>query len=287
VAWWCVTWVCRGTSPATPLTSAWKQLLSSTGVCSACTVLCCGATSTSSQLVQRSMHALSGAVRTDMCVLVRPSIHACGCLYLHGVGCRGTYFGRCVVSRSSPLAAQLQLPHGVPALLVAKHGAVLGKAHIDQFGGADIWEEEVRWQSSVDAALVHGCCMLHVDRHSARDRADQLGPMMRPGSVALCGHTNSVACRAVLSVCLQVLSYLRRFKVLSAGGSAESGTSRAAAAQHGGSSDDDGSEESDGEVGSGWHPAHSMTLQICMQCLCFPPSRLVYVSDRTLHCRRC
>lgn len=60
------------------------------------------------------------------------------------VCCRGTYFARSVVSRSSPLIAQLQLPHGIPALLVAKHCALLGKAHIDQFGGADIWDEEVR-----------------------------------------------------------------------------------------------------------------------------------------------
>jgi hypothetical protein len=57
--------------------------------------------------------------------------------------CRGTYFARCVVSRNSPLVAQLQLPHGLPALLVAKHCAVLGKAHIHQFGGADVWDEEV------------------------------------------------------------------------------------------------------------------------------------------------
>jgi hypothetical protein len=56
---------------------------------------------------------------------------------------RGTYFARAVVSRGSPLVCQLQLPHGVPALLVAKHCALLGKAHIQQFGGADIWEEEV------------------------------------------------------------------------------------------------------------------------------------------------
>lgn len=56
---------------------------------------------------------------------------------------RGTYFVRCVVSRGTPLVAQLQLPHGIPALLVVKHGAVLGKAHINQFGGADIWSEEV------------------------------------------------------------------------------------------------------------------------------------------------
>lgn len=60
------------------------------------------------------------------------------------VCCRGTYFARSLVSRSSPLIAQLQLPHGVPALLVAKHCALLGKAHINQFGGADIWEEQVR-----------------------------------------------------------------------------------------------------------------------------------------------
>jgi hypothetical protein len=62
----------------------------------------------------------------------------------HCVFCRGTYFARSVVSRSSPLIAQLQLPRGIPALLVAKHCALLGKAHTNQFGGADIWDEEVR-----------------------------------------------------------------------------------------------------------------------------------------------
>jgi hypothetical protein len=51
------------------------------------------------------------------------------------------------VSRGSSarLAAELGLPHGVPALLVAKGGALLGKAHISQFGGADdVWDEQVR-----------------------------------------------------------------------------------------------------------------------------------------------
>lgn len=62
--------------------------------------------------------------------------------------------------------------------MVAKHGAVLGKAHIDQFGGADIWEEEVR-QFSVDAVLVHlGCSMLQtiICMDIVWDRANQLGP---------------------------------------------------------------------------------------------------------------
>jgi len=68
----------------------------------------------------------------------------------HGLTCRGTYFVRCVVSRGTPLVAQLQLPHGIPALLVVKHGAVLGKAHINQFGGADIWSEEVRQPLAVN-----------------------------------------------------------------------------------------------------------------------------------------
>eukprot|EP00775_Hariotina_reticulata_P009687 gene9687-9845_t len=64
---------------------------------------------------------------------------------------RGTYFTRVVVSRHSPLVAQLQLPHGVPALLVGRQGAVLGKAPLAAFGrGADIWEEE-------DAELAAAC----------------------------------------------------------------------------------------------------------------------------------
>jgi hypothetical protein len=48
-----------------------------------------------------------------------------------------------VVQRGSPLVSRLQLPQGVPALLVALQGSLLGKAHITQFGGHDIWEEEV------------------------------------------------------------------------------------------------------------------------------------------------
>jgi hypothetical protein len=48
-----------------------------------------------------------------------------------------------VVQRGSPLVSRLQLPQGVPALLVVLHGLVAGKAHISQFGGHDIWEEEV------------------------------------------------------------------------------------------------------------------------------------------------
>lgn len=72
--------------------------------------------------------------------------------------CRGTYFARCVVSRNSPLVATLQLPHGVPALLVAKHGAVLGKAHIHQFGGgADIRDEEVRGKG---VSMCYGRCLV-------------------------------------------------------------------------------------------------------------------------------
>lgn len=112
---------------------------------------------------------------------------------MHDVACRGTYFARCVVSRSSPLAAQLQLPHGVPALLVAKHGALLGKAHIDQFGGADIWEEEVR-QSCVDAVLVHGCSMLQtMCMHDVRDRPGQLGQMVILASMlAVCENINGL-----------------------------------------------------------------------------------------------
>lgn len=192
---------------------------------------------------------------------------------VYGVACRGTYFARCVVSRSSPLAAQLQLPHGVPALLVAKHGAVLGKAHIDKFGGADIWEEEVR-PSCVGAVLVHGCFMLQIMCvHDVRERPGQVGCW-------LCVKTSMgftvlvvlVACRAVLWVCLQVLSYLRRFKALSAGGSADSGTSRAAS-QHGGSSDDGGSGGSDEEVSSGLNPSCLMTLPLCRRCVRSPPSR--------------
>lgn len=62
---------------------------------------------------------------------------------------------RCVVSRNTPLAAQLELPRGLPALLVVKHGVVLGKAHISQFGDStDIWDEEVR-----NAHLVESCSL--------------------------------------------------------------------------------------------------------------------------------
>lgn len=57
--------------------------------------------------------------------------------------CRGTYFARVVVSRNTALVTLLQLPHGVPALLVCKDGGLLGKASIQQFGQHDIWEEEV------------------------------------------------------------------------------------------------------------------------------------------------
>ncbi|KAF8070999.1 hypothetical protein HT031_001080 [Scenedesmus sp. PABB004] len=56
---------------------------------------------------------------------------------------RGTYFARVVVARGTPLVARLQLPGGVPALLVARDGALLGRAQLSQFGGHDIWEEEV------------------------------------------------------------------------------------------------------------------------------------------------
>jgi hypothetical protein len=48
-----------------------------------------------------------------------------------------------VVQRGSPVVSRLHLPQGVPALLVALQGSLLGKAHITQFGGHDIWEEEV------------------------------------------------------------------------------------------------------------------------------------------------
>jgi hypothetical protein len=57
---------------------------------------------------------------------------------------RGTFFARCVVPRGSRLPSELALPGGVPALLVARGGVVLGKAHISQFGGQDIWGEQVR-----------------------------------------------------------------------------------------------------------------------------------------------
>lgn len=84
----------------------------------------------------------------------RPAPHAC----LR----RGTYFARVVVQRGSALVARLQLPQGVPALLVALQGLVLGKAHISQFGAHDIWEEEVRWLGSVElrsSNQVLGCCV--------------------------------------------------------------------------------------------------------------------------------
>lgn len=99
---------------------------------------------------------------------------------------RGTYFARVVVSRSSGIAAQLQLPHGVPALLVCRDGAVLGKAALHQFGQHDIWEEEV-------------------------------------------------------------LAYLKRFKVLSAGSSTANGTSRSAAAAGGRGGRRDGSSDADSD----------------------------------------
>lgn len=65
------------------------------------------------------------------------------CLAAAAAQYRGTYFARVVVQRGSPLVSRLQLPQGVPALLVVLHGLVAGKAHISQFGGHDIWEEEV------------------------------------------------------------------------------------------------------------------------------------------------
>ncbi|WIA31803.1 hypothetical protein OEZ86_002671 [Tetradesmus obliquus] len=65
------------------------------------------------------------------------------CLAAAAAQYRGTYFARVVVQRGSALVARLQLPQGVPALLVALQGLVLGKAHISQFGAHDIWEEEV------------------------------------------------------------------------------------------------------------------------------------------------
>lgn len=67
--------------------------------------------------------------------------------------CRGTYFARVVVSRRTPLVGCLQLPQGVPALLVCREGSVLGKAHISQFGAHDIWEEEVSWHGGPGAAV--------------------------------------------------------------------------------------------------------------------------------------
>ncbi|KAF6256722.1 hypothetical protein COO60DRAFT_84517 [Scenedesmus sp. NREL 46B-D3] len=65
------------------------------------------------------------------------------CLAAAAAQYRGTYFARVVVQRGSPLVSRLQLPLGVPALLVAVQGSLLGKAHITQFGGHDVWEEEV------------------------------------------------------------------------------------------------------------------------------------------------
>jgi hypothetical protein len=64
---------------------------------------------------------------------------------------------RVVVQRGSPLVARLQLPQGVPALLVAVQGSLLGKAHITQFGGHDIWEEEVRFVAYRSMLCVYRC----------------------------------------------------------------------------------------------------------------------------------
>eukprot|EP00879_Flechtneria_rotunda_P014721 GHRR01015383.1.p2 GENE.GHRR01015383.1~~GHRR01015383.1.p2 ORF type:complete len:195 (+),score=70.28 GHRR01015383.1:712-1296(+) len=65
------------------------------------------------------------------------------CLAAAAAQYRGTYFARVLTSQQSPVVAQLQLPHGVPALLVGRDGCLLGKAHLSQFGRDDIWEEEV------------------------------------------------------------------------------------------------------------------------------------------------
>jgi hypothetical protein len=45
----------------------------------------------------------------------------------------------------------------VPALLVAVQGSLLGKAHITQFGGHDIWEEEVRFVPTICVHYIDSC----------------------------------------------------------------------------------------------------------------------------------
>jgi hypothetical protein len=139
-----------------------------------------------------------------------------------------------VVQRGSPLVSQLQLPQGVPALLVAVRGLVLGRAHITQFGGHDIWEEEVR-----RLVVLRCCAVLEVSRllhmHSI------------PVSRCLGGGGYDAAAASCIADSPQVMAYLRRFKVLSTGEaqqqrSAGSGGGRAAAASDddGGSTDEEG-----------------------------------------------
>lgn len=63
-----------------------------------------------------------------------------------------THFSRCALPKATPTHQQqqgavvggLHLPHGVPALLVAKGGRLVGSAPVVRFGGAnDIIEDEV------------------------------------------------------------------------------------------------------------------------------------------------